>query len=192
MKILADVDGVMLNWEDPFHAWMKRKGHSLAHKESYDIWRCYPELSPDEITELIKTFNSSATMGFLPPIGDAVYWVRRMHEMHGATFHCITSMGDDLHARWLRVMNLERIFGERLIHDVTILSCGADKTLALSEYENSGLVWLEDNVKNATVGACLGLNTFLFNRTYNNTIEAVEPFTRVNDWAELYNHLFAK
>jgi FMN phosphatase YigB (HAD superfamily) len=190
MKILTDVDGVLLNWEDSFLEWMNAQGYTPTHNQTYNIWRRFPDLDEDHVGDLIRTFNSSATMGFLPPLRDAVYWVRKMHEHHGVVFHCITSMGTDYHAQTLRRMNLERIFGSSVIGEVTILPCGADKHKALLPFKKSNLIWLEDNLQNAVTGAKLGLRTYLFNQTYNDETKFDQHFTRVNSWKELYNDIF--
>lgn len=188
MKILADVDGVLLNWEDPFHAWMAEKGWAVENKESYEIFECYSGLSPDEMHLMIEEFNASAAMGFLPPIDAAPFWANKMYYEHDVRFHCITSMGTDRYAQQLRRMNLNDFFHS--VDELTILPCGSDKTHILEQYKDSGLVWLEDNIKNAVVGAKLGLKVYLFNRSYNKNTEFDQYFTRVNDWEELYKHLF--
>lgn len=192
MKILTDVDGVLLNWEDAFHAFMRDHGYVPEHKWSYELSKCYPNLDPSDVAALIERFNASAAMGFLPPLQDAVYWVKQMHEHHGVVLHCITSMGNDPHAQKLRRMNLNRIFGHNVIDEVTILNCGEDKKNVLSQYKGTNLVWLEDNIHNAVTGAKIGLKTYLFNRTYNKYQEDDKYFTRVNSWKELYENLFEK
>lgn len=189
MKILADVDGVLLNWEDPFHAWMAAKGYAPDHKNSYEIWECYSDLSADQMHELIETFNASAAMGFLPPIDGATKWVDRMFWKHNVTFHCITSMGSDPYAQKLRRMNLNSLFLN--IDELTILPCGADKTHILEQYKDSGMIWLEDNLKNAVVGGKLGLKVYLFNRSYNQETEYDMWFTRVDNWQQLYENIFS-
>lgn len=189
MKILTDVDGVLLNWETAFHDWMMQKGCFPKSFASYDIWDCYPHLNKDYVIDRVHVFNASAAMGFLSPLNDAVYWTKRMYEYHGVTFHCISSMGTDVYARRLRKENLERIFGN-IIEDVTILGCGEDKTAVLSKYTESGTIWLEDNFHNANVGGKQGLRTFLFNRTYNTPTGEDEHFYRISGWEQLYGILF--
>lgn len=194
MIILTDVDGVLLNWEDAFHAWMNEQGYVPDHKNAYEIWDCYkasyPELSASKLHNMICTFNSSATMGFLSPTEGAVYWIDKMHLLHNVKFHAITSMGSDRFAHKLRRMNLENIFGDDILNELTILPCGAKKFRALSQYKDSGLIWLEDNIENAVCGSKLGLKTFLFNRSYNQNTEFDSYFTRVDNWKQLYEILF--
>ena len=192
-RILTDVDGVLLNWEDSFHEWMYNQGYLRVLHNEYDMWNCYPALSKHEAFNLIKTFNASAHMGYLPAIDDSIYYVRKMHEKHGVKFTCITSMGDDFYAGKLRRTNLKRLFGNA-IDEVIILPCGTDKTLELSKYQYTNLTWLEDHVGNALIGKSLGLDTYLFNRSYNNnttSTQAEYEIQRINNWEELYNRLFS-
>lgn len=188
MKILADVDGVLLNWEDSFHAWMAGKGYAVDNKDSHEIYECYKGVSMHDMHEMIQTFNASAAMGFLPPIEGAPHWTDKMFFKHGVIFHCITSMGSDPHAQKLRKMNLAKHF--RNIERVTILPCGADKTEELKQYEGAGMIWLEDSIKNAVMGAELGLKVYLFNRSYNQETEHDHWFTRVDNWKQLYENIF--
>jgi hypothetical protein len=60
----------------------------------------------DQSFKLIKMFNESAAIGFLPPLRDAMYYVKRLHEEHGYVFHCVTSLSTDVNAGRLREMNL--------------------------------------------------------------------------------------
>jgi hypothetical protein len=191
MEILTDVDGVLLNWEKPFHEWMSRRGFVATGKDAYDLHKCYETLDPAQVHDLIVEFNSSANMGFLPPLNDAIYWVRRWHEHHGVVFHCITSMGIDPCAIKLRQMNLERLFGSNAIRRVTVLGCGESKKDVLSQYAGTEKVWLEDHSENARVGEKLGLRTFLFDRPYNQK-DCVRGVMRVNGWKMLDECVFPK
>lgn len=190
MEILTDVDGVLLNWDEAFHAWMASQGYHKNEMPSYRLDNCYPVLSSDFVHDKIRTFNSSAQMGFLEPYADALYWVRLFYYNYGITFHCITSMGKDYYAGKLRERNLKDLFGPA-ISKVTILDCGAHKGETLEPYKNSNYIWLEDHIGNANLGAALGLRTFLFNHDYNliNPTSKPENFIRVDDWEQLVHHI---
>ena len=45
--------------------------------------------------KLVKQFNESAPIGFLPPLRDAQYFVKKLHEQHQYKFICITSLSLD-------------------------------------------------------------------------------------------------
>jgi hypothetical protein len=78
---------------------------------NYNIGERYG-IGHDQGRKLIKIFNESAAIGFLPPLRDAMYYVKRLHEEHGYVFHCITSLSLDPAAGKLREMNLAKLFGK--------------------------------------------------------------------------------
>ena len=91
--ILVDADGVLLDWEFAFSVWMEEHGFVKrdGHQFEYDIGNRYG-IDREQGFKLIKMFNESAAIGFLPPLRDAMYYVKRLHEEHGYVFHCITSL----------------------------------------------------------------------------------------------------
>ena len=111
--ILVDCDGVLCNWEYAFAIWMEQHGfEKVAGGEFiYDIGGRYA-IGREQGKKLIKMFNESAAIGFLPPLRDAMYYVKRLHEEHGYVFHCITSLSTDINAQRLREMNLKKLFGD--------------------------------------------------------------------------------
>ena len=143
--ILTDVDGVLLNWEYAFDTWMQTHGHSKVEggQFKYNIGKRY-NISDDQGKQLIKYFNESAAIGFLPPLRDAMYYVKKLHEKHGFVFHAITSLSLDKNAIHLREMNLKKLFGETVFEKIVCLDTGADKNDALMPYKDSGLWWVED------------------------------------------------
>lgn len=189
MTILTDVDGVLLRWNEAFHEWMRTQ-HKLKPIcfDSYDLSICYG-LDKDRSLALINEFNSSAQIGFLPPMDDAVKQVRRLHEEHGAIFHAISSMGTNPYAIKLRKQNLYRLFGEHVFSDVTVIGCGDHKREILKRYEGTDFIWLEDNIENANDGASLGLRSFLFNRYYNMHHRGREDFQRISSWDQLITYI---
>ena len=188
MIILTDCDGCLLNWAQSYHWWMHRKGYRPKNPDEYAMDKCYG-IPRDESKELCRTFCESAAVGFLPPIRDAVKYVRKLYEEHGAVFHCITSMSNDPWAIKLREQNLDRIFGEGVFERVVCLDCGADKDEALERYRDSDFVWIEDKPENAELGAEMGLNSFLLTHDYNRNHKLKDGVIRVNNWKELYEYI---
>ena len=184
--ILVDADGVLLNWKYTFAIWMEQHGHEQqADGEfAYEISERY-DVSKEQGRKLIRQFNESAAIGFLPPLRDARYYVKRLHEEHGYVFHCITSLSKDINAQRLREMNLNRLFGDTAFEEIICLDTGADKNEALEPYRGSGLWWIEDKIINCEVGADLGLHPLLMehghNLDYNNP-----AIPRVKNWREIY------
>ena len=187
-KILVDCDGVLMNWEYAMNCWMDQRGYVIKDdSDAYDIGERYG-LQSWKSKELVRNFNSSAAMGFLPPLRDAMHYVRKLHEEHGYVFHMITSLSLDEHAQRLRRMNTEKLFGETAFSGYTFLDTGADKNDALDKYRDSGMTWIEDKVENALVGEAAGLDCLLMEHGHNMDCQE-SNITIVRNWKEIYEYL---
>lgn len=196
--ILTDCDGVCLNWEYAFHTWMQSNGYKQiddSHLYDYDVLSCYG-LKYEDSKHLFKTFNESAAMGFLPPLRDAAYYIDLLHRKHGYVFHCITSMSNNQNAQKLRISNLQKVFGGTVFEKFIFLDTGEDKERVLSEYKDSGLLWIEDKLENAVIGQRLGLQSILMEHGHN-MIRSHKPkddpmwieartIPRYSTWKEIY------
>lgn len=185
--ILVDADGVLLNWEYAFAIWMEQHGFEKQPGSEfvYDIGDRYG-ISKSQGRTLIRNFNESAAIGFLPPLRDAMYYVKRLHEEHGYVFHCITSLSTDVNAQRLREMNLRKLFGDTAFESIVCLETGADKQEALEPYRDSGCWWIEDKPENAEVGLDLGLRSVLMEHGHNMD-HANERLPVVRNWREIYD-----
>jgi FMN phosphatase YigB (HAD superfamily) len=184
--ILVDCDGVLLNWEYAFSIWMETHGFEQVPGSGfdYDIGQRY-NIDREQGSKLIKIFNESAAIGFLPPLRDAMFYVKRLHEEQGYVFHCITSLSSDPAAGKLREMNLNKLFGDTAFEVVTCLPTAADKKEALSKYAGSGCYWVEDLPKNAEVGLELGLRSILMEHGHNMHYFH-QDIPLVKNWKEVY------
>jgi FMN phosphatase YigB (HAD superfamily) len=184
--ILVDADGVLLNWEYAFDVWMEQHGYKKdpSNADKYSIGKRY-NIHDSLGKNLIKTFNESAAIGFLPPLRDAMHYVQKLHKEHGYVFRCITSLSLDKNAQRLRRMNLEKLFGETVFEDIQCLDTGADKDEALAPYANSECFWIEDKIQNAIVGHNIGLHSILIAHGHN--IDYKGPIPLVKNWAEIYD-----
>ena len=184
--ILVDADGVILDWEYAFSVWMEQHGFVKTEGSQfiYDIGKRYG-IDHEQGRKLIKIFNESAAIGFLPPLRDAMYYVKRLHEEHGYVFHCITSLSLDANAGKLREMNLRKLFGKTAFEKITCLETGADKDQALEPYRDSGCWWVEDKPENAEVGHKLGLRSILVEHGHNMN-HVNEQIPVVKNWREIY------
>ena len=184
--ILVDSDGVLLNWEYAFAIWMETHGFNKVpgSEFEYDIGQRY-NIDKEQGRKLIKMFNESAAIGFLPPLRDAMYYVKRLHEEHGYVFHCITSLSTDVNAGRLREMNLRKLFGDTVFEHIVCLETGADKNEALEPYRNSGCWWVEDKPENAEVGLSMGLRSILVEHGHN-MYHYNKQIPVVKNWREIY------
>lgn len=185
--ILVDCDGVLLDWEYSFDRWMKRHGYEIA-KDGHGKYRMFEKygLEKTEAKRLVRMFNESATIRKLPPLRDAIKYVKKLHEEHGYIFHCITSLSKDQYAQHLRTKNLIEMFGPSVFEEYIYLDTGADKDEALEKYRDSGCYWVEDKIKNAELGHDLGLKSILVQHEYSKYyMNPAIPKTKT--WKEIYN-----
>ena len=184
--ILTDVDGCVLDWEYAFNTWMQEHGFQEVpgSKLNYDMAIRY-NISRDQVVKLIRMFNESAAIGFLPAQRDATYYVKRLHEEFGYRFHAITSLSLDPNAQRLREMNLHKIFGDTAFERIVCLDTGAPKDEALEEYEGTGCYWVEDKIENAEAGYKAGLRCLLLEHGHN--FEYTHPDIKlVKNWKHIF------
>ena len=187
--ILTDADGVCLDWEWAFNIYMQEHGFEEIEgsKLNYDMSVRYG-IPREQVVKLIRIFNESAAIGFLPAQRDAMYYIKKLHEKHGYVFHCITSLSLNPNAQRLREMNIHKMFGPTAFERIVCLDTGAHKDDALEEYEGTGLVWLEDKVENAEAGYKYGLNPLLMVHGHN--MHHYHPgITPVKNWQEIYKYI---
>ena len=182
--ILTDCDGVLLAWEDAFHQWMKSKGFTIKEEAIYDISKSFG--IPKTLgKKLVKEFNESAWMGFLPAFKDARSGVAKLVE-HGWQFIVITSLSLDPKAQMLRVSNLKNIFGKNVFIDVICLDTGADKDEALEKFKDTEMWYIEDKPINAETGLKYGLKPILIEHEHNKEHEE-DGIEYAFDWEEILN-----
>lgn len=181
-KILTDCDGVLLDWETPFHQWMQQKGYSKVKHGIYNLSEAYG-IDPNEKHDVVREFNDSAWMCCLPVLRDARSGVARLTEA-GYRFDVITSLSLDPYAKRLRQLNLDNHFGKDPWNDLICLDTGADKDDALAPYKDTGLWWIEDKPENCDAGLRAGLRPILIDHAHNQFYND-ERVIRVKTWEEL-------
>ena len=192
--ILTDCDGVLLDWEYSFKTWMFHRGYDIINHGEYKMSVMY-DLPHDEARKLIRQFNESAAIGFLPPLRDAVYYIRKLHDEYGFVFHCLTSLSNDPSAKMLRTMNLEKVFGTGIFERVVCADTGSDKHELLEPYRNSKCLWVEDKPENAILGDSYGLTSVLFGHDHNAWFDGKVyqgSIPRVWKWKHIYDKIVAE
>lgn len=181
--ILTDVDGVLLNWEHSFTTWIEEHGYRRCESSSYRLSDQYG-IPEDQVSGLVKNFNESAAIGFLPSLRDAIFYVKKLHELHGFVFHAITSFGTNKHAVKLRQMNLDNLFGSSVFEELICLPENSCKRGTLERYRDTGCFWIEDKLENAVAGDELGLRSIMVAHSHN--VECPGHIPRAHSWNEIY------
>jgi len=182
--ILTDIDGVCLDWEYAFDNWMARHGYTVNDSTDYLMDVKY-DIDKTEAKRLIRMFNESAWIRKLPPLRDAMHYVRKLHQEHGFVFHAITSLSNDQYAQHLRTKNLREMFGDTVFEKYVYLDTGADKDTVLAEYADSNLLWIEDKPENAQAGLDAGLRSVLMEHSHNTDYR--NPYVvNVANWQQIY------
>lgn len=191
--ILTDCDGVCLDWEWAFMQWMAHNGMKPAVEDWKAVYKVSDRfgVSHADGKRLTSQFNSSAAIGFMPPLRDAQWFIKKLNEQHGIKFVAVTSLHEDPYAQKLRTENLRKLFGDAFI-DFHYLACGADKDEILEELSHKyyGAPWIEDKPENADVGASCGFESYLMEHGHNMDYEG--PATVVRNWEELYQLMVQK
>jgi 5'(3')-deoxyribonucleotidase len=187
--IVTDYDGVAGFWEHGFHMSMVSKGYKIAKPGFYKVEDKYG-ISIDEANYLVNAFNESAALRRLPPVKDAIKYIRKLHEEHGYVFHCITAIPNTREMYEARLENIENLFGKTAFERIILCGNSYNKKELLREYEGTGCFWIEDLPKNLEYGIKYGMRGLLMNRHYNSDYSTQMPLSaRVNDWKEIYSHV---
>ena len=181
--ILTDADGVLFDWEYAFDQWMKRHGYTVVETGNYQMDIKYG-LDRTETMRLVRMFNESAWIRKLPPLRDAIHYVKKLHAEHGYIFHCITSLSNDDYSQHLRTKNLREMFGDSVFEKYIYLDTGADKDDVLEQYRDTGCYWIEDKPQNVDCGISMGLDGILIAHDHNR--DYTGSALRVNNWKDIY------
>ena len=186
--ILTDCDGVCLDWEEAFMCWMKEMGHQTVegYQFMYGVHKRFG-ITKELSNKLVAQFNASAAIGFLPPLRDAQYYIKKLAEKHKYKFIAVTSLSSDKYAQKLRTRNLNKLFGSGTFDQVICLETGADKDEILKELalKYEGCYWIEDKITNAELGSKLGYDSLLLE--HGHSMGAEGDFKVVKSWEEIYD-----
>ena len=121
--ILTDCDGVCLDWEGLCSGC--HNGMKPAVEDWKTVYKVSDRFGGESRRRQASTsqFNSSAAIGFMPPLRDAQWFIKKLNEQHGIKFVAVTSLHEDPYAQKLRTENLRKLFGDAFI-DFHYLACG--------------------------------------------------------------------
>lgn len=186
--ILTDADGVLVNWNDAFSSFMRKRGHYMVSgaDNQYNLGKRYG-ISTKSAMDLVKQFNESEHIRSLRPLSDSTTYIPKLVDL-GFRFIVITSLSDSEIAKKNRIYNLTNIFGN-IFDDVVCLPIGDSKLNTLLNWADTGYFWIEDHLTHAESGYEVGLNSVLINHPYNYHYQT-DLFPKVsveNAWKEVFD-----
>ena len=79
----------------------------VDHELKYKVYEKFVDMPKSQSNVMARYFNESAAVEHIPPLRDAIKYVKKLHEEHGFVFHLITSLSSDVHAQSLRTKTSE-------------------------------------------------------------------------------------
>jgi len=178
--ILTDVDGCLVDWNTPFHTWMKENGHDRVLTNATSIEEQY-SLPVLETRKLIKEFSNNDVISILQPLNDSKKYVNKLFNL-GYRFISISSISLKDSVKNNRIKNLKTLFGNETFIDFVFLNTYESKNEILFQYKDVGKYWIEDNYKQYRAGLDVGLISFYLTETSRDE-------NSLKSWSEIYSRI---
>lgn len=188
-NIIHDYDGCLVNYIGGFGTFLwEFHGIEVDHAgpSDYDLTK-WTGLDQARVLDFIMQFNSNEGGFFekLQPNPGAVDAVARFREM-GLSQEVVTACHDAENTQKARLCNSSGHFGE--FEAFEFVSLTGSKETNFARRKPSFLI--EDNLKNALLGARLGHHVFLVDTVYNQSSSDL-PVTRVSGWNQIFDEICA-
>ena len=186
--ILTDIDGVVFDWHTAFVKWMELQGYSSTGVIHHDA-EIHNEfgISLQEATVKREEFNASMSCSILEPMRQSQKYINKLHE-EGFHFIAVTSLSDKPIAQYYRYLNLEDYFDTDVFVDVKCLPAGAPKIDVLAEFQNSGLIYVDDRISNLEDALKCQLKPVMMKHAYNIHYNNGRVH-QVANWSDIYNYV---
>lgn len=186
--ILTDIDGVVFDWHTAFVKWMELQGYSSTGVIHHDA-EIHNEfgISLQEATVKREEFNASMSCSILEPMRQSEKYISKLHE-EGFHFVAVTSLSDKPIAQYYRYLNLEDYFDTDVFVDVKCLPAGAPKLDVLAEFQNSGLIYIDDRISNLEDALKCQLKPVMMKHAYNIHYNN-DKVHQVANWSDIYNYV---
>ena len=196
LKIITDVDGVLLDWFSAFETWIVEvKGIKPLHGNTPSTYRLtdkYP-LTSEELVEHIAEFNTSNAFGELKAIDGAVEYLGLLFQDNSKDISWLSSGSVEGHEEEcfdMRSKNLKDCFGKDI--PGTLLVMKTSKEGYLKEYKEEfgeDLIFIEDSLEHAEVAIKSGIKTILLGYSYNGTNKSSKLLYKAKNWKEVYSQI---
>jgi len=186
--ILTDIDGVVFDWHTAFVKWMELQGYSSTGVIHHDA-EIHNEfgISLQEANVKREEFNASMSCSILQPMRESEKYIKKLYE-EGFHFIAITSLSDKPIAQYYRYLNIEDYFDTEVFIDVKCLPAGAPKLDVLMDFENSGLIYIDDRISNLEDALKIGLKPVMMKHAYNIHYTNKRVHQTAN-WEDIYKYV---
>ena len=144
-------------------------------------------ISLQEATVKREEFNASMSCSILEPMRQSEEWIRKLYE-EGYHFIAITSLSDKPIAQYYRYLNIEDYFETDTFIDVKCLPAGAPKLETLAEFQDSGLIYIDDRISNLEDALKVGLKPIMMKHAYNIHYNN-KKVHQVANWQDIYKYV---
>lgn len=188
---LLDCDDVLLDYIEGFSFFLsQRLGRPVVGRPQSWALESWIGVDANDVLPLMNAFNDTDEgFGQLKAIQGAVEGVLKLRDL-GFKIAIITSSSGDPVSKARREHNVTAIFGN-LIDDLHIVNLGQSKSDILQSYTNA--IWVEDNVKNAHLGARCGHRAFLLLASHNQDVHGkMTPkpgVVHAQSWADIVDRV---
>ena len=182
--LLLDIDGVCLDWETGLTNFMRANVQHITPPEcldehSYDLATRFG-ITYDEANSLVWDFHYDKRFENLEPFDGVTDAIAQLKEKYNCV--AITACGSDSIIVEAREKNLTTCFGDAFVavHCVDIFD---EKRGFLAKYPAGH--WVEDHVRNVTMGLEFGHQCWLIDAPYNKTKIVDSRVKRINNLSDL-------
>lgn len=196
LKIITDVDGVLLDWFPAFEKWIiEVKGVKPLHDTApltYKLTDKYP-LTSEELVKHIAEFNTSNAFGELKAIDGAVEYLGMLFEDNSKDVSWLSSGSVEGHEEEcfdMRSKNLRDCFGKDIPGTLLVMKTSKEEYLKKYKEEfGEDLIFIEDSLEHAEVAIKLGIKTILLGYSYNGTKKNLKLLYKAKNWKEVYSQI---
>lgn len=188
--ILTDIDDTVLECSGVLQKFIEENLGIKAKKplrDTHYINNSF-DLSISECDNIAKKFWDDPIFSTLEPEPCAKIVIPKLMEKY--TFIGISNCHDAPVCKEHRGNNINKHFCGAFEYIFHTWPGGKLEYLDLPEYKQS--IWVEDNIKNAYIGAKLGHRTFILDRPHNRISQNFDeriPITRVHNWHDIFQIL---
>lgn len=188
-KIILDVDGVLLNYEEGFIEHFGLDSKSIA--STYENFTDQFGLEDSVILDMVFNFNDHVAFSKLKPFVGAKESLDKL-KAKGYSLSIISSCGSDIKTHEMRKENLISVFGD-IFDDLELIAIRESKKKYLKKHQDSKAIWIDDSYSHYKDGQLLGLDSIWKTTIYNQHQQKRKKGENcIGSWENIMNYIQEK